>query len=48
MEFKIIQIRGQVIFNGEIISKIQNRIGAFKNRLMNQKARKAQIYTKTS
>jgi hypothetical protein len=43
-EFKIVQIKGQILIKGEIIKKGKNRMGSLKN-LMNHKARKAQIYT---
>jgi hypothetical protein len=45
--FKIVQIKGQVLFKGKIITKIQKEWGHFKNLLlMNNKARKAEIYKK--
>jgi hypothetical protein len=49
MEFKIVQIKGQGLFKGEIITKnAKNRVGSFKNTLKNHLARKALIYTKAS
>jgi hypothetical protein len=44
---KSVQIKEQVLFKGEIITKMQkNRMGHFKNLLKNHKARNAKIYTK--
>jgi hypothetical protein len=47
-EFEIVQIKGQVLLKGEIITNMQKWGGSFENLLKNHKARKAQIYTKTS
>jgi hypothetical protein len=37
-------MNGQVLFKGEIISKMQNGAGSFKNLLQNQRARIGHIY----
>jgi hypothetical protein len=47
MEFKIVEIKGQVLFKGNIIfKKYKNRVGSLKNLLKNQWARRAQNYVK--
>jgi hypothetical protein len=45
-EFKFVQIKGQVLFKGEIIAKIV--WGHFKEILKNHWTRNAQIYIKAS
>jgi hypothetical protein len=42
----MVQIKGHVLFYGEIITKMQKMFGSFKNNLKNHKAWKAKIYTK--
>jgi hypothetical protein len=44
-EFKLVQIKGQVLFKEEIITKI-GCMGSFKNLLKNHVTRKTQIYMK--
>jgi hypothetical protein len=41
-------MKGQVLFKGEIITKMQNRVGSFENILKNHRARKIQIYMEAS
>jgi hypothetical protein len=44
MEFKFVQIKGQVLFKGEIITKMKNGVGLFQNLILkNYEARKAWI-----
>jgi hypothetical protein len=34
MEFKFVQIKGQVLFKGEIITKCKDGVGSFENFLL--------------
>jgi hypothetical protein len=34
LELKSLQIKGQVLFKGEIITKCKNKVGSFKNLLL--------------
>jgi ATP-dependent DNA ligase len=43
---KIDQKKGQVLFQGEIITEMQKLGGSFKNLLQNHRARRAHIYRK--
>jgi hypothetical protein len=47
MVFKFVQLKGQILFKGELITKMLKKMGSFKNLLKNHKARKIQIYMKT-
>jgi hypothetical protein len=43
-EFKFVQLKGQVLFKGVIITKMSNGVGSFL--LKNYEARKAEFYMK--
>jgi hypothetical protein len=47
MEFKVVQIKSQILLKGEIITKMPNWVGSFKNPLLeNRLVRKVHIYMK--